>query len=253
VRGACLLLLLCCDSAPPMTQTRAALRAVGVEASEPADERTERRDTDDEPTAREVVEDTASDVDARDLPGAGEVETDVLAALDLGSHRVGAELIRGRPRGEWMETLKTEMLPPTFPLYWPVEGGRFGRGLSWRRRRIKHRGVDITAKIGTPVHAVAEGVVGYSDDTINGYGHLVILLHGGGEVSAYAHLSERLVAPGERVARGQRIALAGNTGISRGPHLHFEWREAGDVADPMPRFPQERMPRWMQRQLGLVE
>jgi murein DD-endopeptidase MepM/ murein hydrolase activator NlpD len=127
-----------------------------------------------------------------------------------------------------------------------VDEGRFGRGLTWRGRRITHRGVDVSAEEGTPVRAVADALVGYADNTVRGYGNLLVLMHGGGEVSSYAHLSAVHVGPGQRVEAGQVVALAGNTGISRGPHLHFEWRENGELADPMRRFPTAVVPAWMQ-------
>lgn len=197
-----------------------------------------------------VVAEDAADEDAVEPPSPliG-LEPKVRAAmLSLGSHRAGAELIRGRPREQWLEAAKALAVElPEKPLCWPIEGGRFGRGLSWRGRRIKHRGVDISADIGTPVHALADGLVGYVNDTIQGYGQLVIVLHGDGSVSSYAHLSAFRVQVGAVVRRGQVIALTGNTGRSRGPHLHFEWRENGREADPIPHFPREVLPRWLQR------
>ncbi|MEM9071498.1 MAG: M23 family metallopeptidase [Myxococcota bacterium] len=166
--------------------------------------------------------------------------------LGLGTHRAAAELIRTRPRPEWLDALpELGIEAPHYPLHWPVDGGRFGRGLQFRGRRITHRGVDITAEVGTPVRAVEDALVGYADNTIAGYGNLLVLLHGGGEVSAYAHLTTIHAFPGQVIRRGQTIATAGNTGVSRGPHLHFEWREGGEVKSPMERFPDVNVPRWM--------
>ena len=171
--------------------------------------------------------------------------------LGLGTHRAAAELIRGAPRSEWLAALEPLRLVPATALRWPVDGGRFGRGVTFAGRRLGgHRGVDITAKVGTPVRAVADALVGYADNTVRGYGNLLVLLHGGGEVSAYAHLSAVHVFPGQIVRRGQVVARAGNTGISRGPHLHFEWREGGRLADPMGRFPTAHVPRWMRPHLA---
>jgi murein DD-endopeptidase MepM/ murein hydrolase activator NlpD len=114
-----------------------------------------------------------------------------------------------------------------------------------RGRKIVHRGVDVTAEVGTPVRAVAAALVGYADNTVDGYGNLLVLLHGGGEVSAYAHLDAIHVHAGQLVDEGQLVARAGNTGLSRGPHLHFEWREDGELADPMRRFEEAHLPTWM--------
>ncbi len=172
--------------------------------------------------------------------------------LRLGTHRAAAELIRAAPRTEWLAALtELGLTSPETPLCWPVDGGHFGRGITFAGRRVGgHRGVDITAEVGTPVRAVADALVAYADNTVRGYGNLLVLLHGGGEVSAYAHLSAVHVFPGQVVRRGQVVALAGNTGISRGPHLHLEWREGGELADPMARFPIQNVPRWMRPRLA---
>ena len=171
-------------------------------------------------------------------------------ALNLGTHRAAAELIRGEPRPEWLRAAQ-RLGKPRFPLAWPVATGRFGRGYGRGRAAggpRHHRGIDVTAEVGTPVRAVERALVGYADNTVHGYGNLLVLLHGDGSVSAYAHLSAIHVFPGQVVERAQPVALAGNTGISRGPHLHFEWREAGEPRDPMPRFARERWPEWMRRE-----
>ena len=173
----------------------------------------------------------------------------VAEALGLGTHRAAAALVRGEPRPEWVAVAQ-RIGKPSFPLAWPIADGRFGRGYGrgpGAGGPRHHRGVDMTAEVGTPVHAVERALVGYADNTVHGYGNLLVLLHGDGSVSAYAHLSAIHVFAGQVVERGQAVALTGNTGISRGPHLHFEWRENGEPIDPMPRFERERWPSWMQR------
>ena len=183
----------------------------------------------------------------RRVPKAAPAEVEWAREVGLGTFQAGAELIRGTPHKSWVDAVAEQVAAPEFPLHWPVAGGRYGRGLQFRGRRITHRGVDITATVGTPVESVAAGVVAYADNSIRGYGNLLLLLHAGGQVSAYAHLSEIRVSLGQHVKPGTVVALAGNTGISRGPHLHFEWREAGRPRDPMPRFPDAIKPAWMQR------
>ena len=84
-----------------------------------------------------------------------------------------------------------------------------------------HDGVDIGAPEGTPVHAVAEGEVVYSNQ-LRGYGNMVIVRHVGGIVSVYAHNQLNLVHEGQKVERGEVIAKVGSTGRVTGPHLHFE-------------------------------
>ena len=172
-------------------------------------------------------------------------------ALGLGTHQAAAEMIRTAPRWEWLDAAKRLGLrAPRLPLRWPVDEGRFGRGYGRGRAAggpRHHRGIDFTAEVGTPVRAVADALVGYADNTVAGYGNLLVLIHGDGSVSSYAHLSAIHVFPGQVVRRGQQVAQAGTTGISRGPHLHFEWREGGEPRDPMDRFDRARWPEWMRR------
>jgi murein DD-endopeptidase MepM/ murein hydrolase activator NlpD len=90
--------------------------------------------------------------------------------------------------------------------------------------------VDLRAATGTPVLAYADGVAQESQSTNGGTG--LVINQDDGEASYYAHLSKRLVKTGDRVKCGQEIALSGNTGISTGPHLHFELRRNGVAYNP---------------------
>ncbi len=121
-------------------------------------------------------------------------------------------------------------------LKWPVVGGVFTSGFGPRGRRM-HRGIDLAAKPGTPIFAVADGVVVYSDNKQRGYGNLVIIDHGKGVLTVYAHNRRNLVDEGERVRQGARIAEVGNTGRSTGPHLHFELRVKGKAVNPLDYLP----------------
>ena len=95
-----------------------------------------------------------------------------------------------------------------------------------------HEGIDIAAPFGAPVIAPAAGVVLKS--TIQpGYGLLLELDHGHGVITRYGHLSRVLVRVGEAVTRGQLLANVGSSGLSTGPHLHYEIRVDGDVVDPL--------------------
>jgi len=99
-------------------------------------------------------------------------------------------------------------------------------------RRL-HAGVDIGAGAGAPVSAAADGEVFFASWR-GGYGRCIIVLHGGGMSTLYGHLSRIDVASGQRVRRGQRIGAVGSTGLSSGPHLHFEVRRNGvPVSPPM--------------------
>lgn len=113
---------------------------------------------------------------------------------------------------------------------WPVSGS-LNSGFGPRGSGF-HDGVDIAAPEGAPIHAVDQGEVIYSDQ-LRGYGNMVILRHGGGIVSVYAHNQVNLVREGQRVARGEIIARVGSTGRVTGPHLHFEIRKNNLAQDPL--------------------
>jgi murein DD-endopeptidase MepM/ murein hydrolase activator NlpD len=95
-----------------------------------------------------------------------------------------------------------------------------------------HEGIDVTAPMGSPIEAPAAGVV-IDAGWESGYGNTVTLDHGYGIVTKFAHASKVLVRVGQRVERGQRIALVGNTGLATGPHLHYEVHVNGRPVDPL--------------------
>lgn len=96
-----------------------------------------------------------------------------------------------------------------------------------------HTGIDLSAPLGSPVLAAADGVVVAVNHTQVGYGNYVVIAHGGGIMTLYAHLLETDVNLGDRVMRGQLIGLEGSSGLSTGPHVHFELRVNDHVVDPM--------------------
>ena len=98
-------------------------------------------------------------------------------------------------------------------------------------RRL-HAGTDFGVDEGTPVHAADCGVV-VEAGWVSGYGYTVIIDHGNGMSTLYAHNSEVAVSPGQTVSKGQVVSYSGNTGGSTGPHLHFEVRINGEPTDPM--------------------
>lgn len=99
-----------------------------------------------------------------------------------------------------------------------------------------HSGIDFAAHYGQHVFAAERGTVILAR-YYGGYGYTVIIDHGGGISSLYAHNSRLLVSEGEEVDRGELIALAGSTGVSTGPHVHFEIREYGEPQDPLEHLP----------------
>ncbi len=95
-----------------------------------------------------------------------------------------------------------------------------------------HTGLDFTADIGTEIYATGDGIVESIESKYSGYGQHVIINHGFGYESLYAHMSRVAVSPGQRIRRGQIIGYVGNTGASTGPHLHYEVMKNGEKVDP---------------------
>jgi murein DD-endopeptidase MepM/ murein hydrolase activator NlpD len=104
-----------------------------------------------------------------------------------------------------------------------------------RRAEIFHAGVDISVSPGTTVAATGDGVVSFAGWD-GGYGQKIAITHGYGFSTVYAHLSKALVREGQRVHRGDIIALSGNTGMSTGPHLHYEVKKNGMNVNPISYF-----------------
>ena len=101
---------------------------------------------------------------------------------------------------------------------------------------IMHTGIDFAATEGTPIYATADGVIVTADTTVFGYGKMITIDHGHGYETRYAHLREFVVKPGKRVKRGEQIASVGNTGLSTGPHLHYEVILQGVQINPIHYF-----------------
>ena len=120
--------------------------------------------------------------------------------------------------------------PSAAGLIWPCDGVVVsGFGMRWGRM---HEGIDIGCAYGTPNRAAAAGTVIYSA-WLGGYGNLIVLDHGNGLSTAYAHASSLLVGVGQTVSQGETVSLVGSTGNSSGPHLHFEVRVNGEAVDPL--------------------
>lgn len=118
----------------------------------------------------------------------------------------------------------------------PVDGARLSSGFGMRLHPIlgysrMHKGVDFAAASGTPILAAATGRVEFAGWN-RGYGKFVKINHGNGFASGYAHMSGFKVSPGQRVVQGQVIGYVGSTGMSTGPHLHYELYRGGQAVDP---------------------
>lgn len=125
-------------------------------------------------------------------------------------------------------------------LLWPVPKTTKISSPFGRRWGKKHDGVDIPGKSGWNIIAAEDGVVVYSGNGIRGYGNLTVVAHRSGLKTVYAHAKRNLTKKGQKVYRGQVIALLGNTGRSTGPHLHFEVRQKNRALNPMSYIDQSR-------------
>ena len=119
-------------------------------------------------------------------------------------------------------------------LIWPVRGPvTSGYGSRWGRM---HEGIDIGAGTGTPIRAAKAGTVVFAG-VMNGYGNVIIIDHGGGFSTLYAHQSRLGASRGQDVSQGEVVGYVGSTGHSTGPHLHFETRVDGSPRNPMNYLP----------------
>jgi murein DD-endopeptidase MepM/ murein hydrolase activator NlpD len=139
-----------------------------------------------------------------------------------------SEMETGKDIGDYEEKGGT-------PPHWPLKA-EISSGFGWRKDPVHgqtrfHDGIDLAAKEGTPVRASLPGRVILSDYQ-EGYGNLVVLDHGHGFTTLYAHNRDNLVKEGDWVDKGSPLGKVGSTGRSTGPHLHFEVRRHGRHLDP---------------------
>lgn len=118
----------------------------------------------------------------------------------------------------------------------PLEFSRVSSGYGMRFHPVRgllaaHTGIDFAAPTGTPVRAVGDGVVDFAGWR-GGYGNYIVVTHRNGQATAYGHLSRIHVKKSQRVEQGMHIGAVGSTGVSTGPHLHFEFIENGAFRDP---------------------
>ncbi len=126
----------------------------------------------------------------------------------------------------------------SIPSRMPVEGITMTSGFGMRFHPVlggyrAHKGVDLAASIGTPVHATADGIVSQAE-WFSSYGLYVSIEHGGELQTRYGHMSRLNVAAGQQVHKGDVVGFVGSTGRSTGPHLHYEVRVAGQAVNPVP-------------------
>lgn len=131
------------------------------------------------------------------------------------------------------------------PSLWPCRGA-LSSGFGWRVHPVfgygrMHSGLDLCAPTGTPIYAAAAGRV-LQSGWYSGYGNAVLVDHGNGLVTLYGHCSSLAVGAGTFVRKGQTIAYVGSTGVSTGPHLHYEVQVNGTPVDPTPYLVQKERP-----------
>ena len=114
-----------------------------------------------------------------------------------------------------------------------------------------HNGIDFTAPVGTEIYATGNGIVGKVEMNGRGYGNNVIINHGFGYQTLYAHMSKVNVRTGQRVLRGDIIGLVGNTGSSTGPHCHYEVIKGGVKINPVNYFFNDLSPEQYEKMLEL--
>ncbi len=185
----------------------------------------------------DLTSDTRFDlVVALDRDAAGKVQLGALRYAGLANREKQIQLMQDGqgPSSEWADM--AHLGAPQRALARPVSDSRISSGFGFRLHPLLgysrlHTGTDFAATWGAPVHAMAEGRVARAGWS-GGYGQMVVLIHPGNLGSGYAHLSQLAVMPGDRVSRGQVIGYVGSTGLSTGPHLHFEVYRNGVAVDP---------------------
>ncbi|WP_209346633.1 peptidoglycan DD-metalloendopeptidase family protein [Flavonifractor sp. AGMB03687] len=167
-----------------------------------------------------------------------------LDAEDAAAADIQAQITKKQKQLEEQRKQQNITLPPTGSSYnWPLPAGnlRLTSAFGYRIHPISgkphsHTGIDIAAAGGTPIYAAKGGQVITSAYHWS-YGNYVVLDHGGGNTTLYAHMSRRAVSEGQMVTQGQTIGYVGNTGNSKGNHLHLEVRVGGQRTDPEKCFP----------------
>lgn len=142
--------------------------------------------------------------------------------------RLAQEIETSEARLRALETLLLDrrLTDAVTPAGWPAEGGFVSSGFGHRADPFSghvafHEGVDIASRLGSPIRAMADGVVSFVGEKPQ-YGRTVEITHGRGLTTRYAHTLSFVVKVGDKVKRGDTIALVGSSGRSTGPHVHFE-------------------------------
>jgi len=144
----------------------------------------------------------------------------------------------------------------SMPALKPMDGFYSTSGFGLRMHPVlgiykTHDGLDIINDVGTPVYASGNGVIEYAMHSGGGYGKVILINHGYGYQTLYAHLSKILVSEGQKIKRGELIAQSGKTGLVSGPHLHYEVRYRGAKLNPIDFFLDDLRPQSYVAQLAV--
>ena len=158
----------------------------------------------------------------------------ILMSTNRRAIRAAAAPVQRRPQA----LIGTGMALAAIPSQMPVAARALTSGFGMRGHpllggRRAHSGIDLAAPAGSPIVATSDGQVSWAD-WAGGYGIAVAVEHGGGYQTRYAHMSRVNVAPGQQVRKGDVIGYVGSTGLSTGPHLHYEVRVNGQAVNPVP-------------------
>lgn len=175
-------------------------------------------------------------IEGNSLADANQLRIGAKLMIPGGSKRVETPVrsVAARPATGAAATIRSlvnapaPVVPAGDKMVWPTVGARITQYYSWA-----HGGIDIANRTGTPIYAAEAGTVETIGYNRGGYGNQILLNHGGGTKTRYAHLSTFGVSTGERVAKGQYIGAMGSTGRSTGPHLHFEVIINGQRYNPL--------------------
>jgi murein DD-endopeptidase MepM/ murein hydrolase activator NlpD len=181
---------------------------------------------------------------ADDLKGAQQDPTELLQSLN----RLSSQMDQQSARLTALQSvlIDNQLQSAVTPAGWPVKGGWMSSGFGPRSdpftgHRAYHRGVDIASPMGSPIFAMADGVVTWAGPRA-GYGNMVEINHGQGLSTRYGHASAVTVKVGDVVSRGDEIAKVGSTGRSTGPHVHFEVLRGEHQVDPIGYLERDRVP-----------
>lgn len=168
------------------------------------------------------------------LAGATQSASDLVSGMDTLGRMVQERMEKLTLLEEWV--INNEVKRQTLPSGLPVESGWVSSGFGGRINPVTgkvhlHAGVDIPGESGSDVLSVAAGVVTKAE-RMSGYGNMIEIRHADGYATRYAHNQKNLVQEGDRIEKGQVIALLGSSGRTTGPHVHFEVRKDGEAVNP---------------------